>query len=408
MLEGRVHGESGRGCVCGRNCVSTKEKKRKGSGLGTEKAAARPEAEQVKEEGMSDEIVREFLLESNENLDQLDRELVSLEKDPRNRETLSSIFRTIHTIKGTCGFLAFGKLESVAHAGESLLSLLRDGTIELTPERTTALLSLVDAVRQMLGSIETSGNEGERNDAELVETLKRLQKYGEEKEAKEVKEVKDEEKREEATVEKPVQAEGVETAEKSAEEPGPPMQLGKILVEMGTVTPEDVAYAVQRQLEGDKRSIGEILVERGMLKSQDPDGSGAGATGGEEPGERIFDSRGCGAAGPADEPGGRAGAGAEPDFAAHAGRTGHGAGGERTAAEPDYFGTARRGDEDADATDWKHLEQVSADGARRGDELRQRSADRDGRERDGARQDDHRGDQGSADAPGEEFGGPRN
>jgi chemotaxis protein histidine kinase CheA len=81
--------------------VSTKEKKRKSSGLVTEKAAARPEAEQVKEEGMSDEIVREFLLESNENLDRLDRELVSLEKDPRNRETLSSIFRTIHTIKGT-------------------------------------------------------------------------------------------------------------------------------------------------------------------------------------------------------------------------------------------------------------------------------------------------------------------
>jgi len=81
--------------------VSTKEKKRKSSGLGTEKTAARPEAEQVKEEGMSDEIVREFLLESNENLDRLDRELVSLEKDPRNRETLSSIFRTIHTIKGT-------------------------------------------------------------------------------------------------------------------------------------------------------------------------------------------------------------------------------------------------------------------------------------------------------------------
>jgi HPt (histidine-containing phosphotransfer) domain-containing protein len=81
--------------------VSTKEKKRKSSGLGTENAAARPEAEQVKEEGMSDEIVREFLLESSENLDRLDRELVSLEKDPRNRETLSSIFRTIHTIKGT-------------------------------------------------------------------------------------------------------------------------------------------------------------------------------------------------------------------------------------------------------------------------------------------------------------------
>src|SRR5882724_11046448 len=171
-----MHWESGRACVCRRDSVSTKEKNRKQSGRETEKTEPRAEAEQVKKECVDDEIVREFLLESNENLDRLDRELVSLEKDPGNRETLSSIFRTIHTIKGTCGFLAFGKLESVAHAGESLLSLLRDGAIELTPERTTALLSLVDAVRQMLGSIETSGNEGVRNDGELVETLKRLQK----------------------------------------------------------------------------------------------------------------------------------------------------------------------------------------------------------------------------------------
>jgi hypothetical protein len=81
--------------------VSTKEKNRRNGAEGKKPAVARPEAEQVKEEGMGDEIVREFLLESNENLDRLDRELVILEKDSRNRETLSSIFRTIHTIKGT-------------------------------------------------------------------------------------------------------------------------------------------------------------------------------------------------------------------------------------------------------------------------------------------------------------------
>lgn len=92
MLERQVHGESRRGCVCGRDCVSTKGKNRKNGERGVEPAGARPEAEQAKEEGMSDEIVREFLLESSENLDRLDRELVILEKDPRNRETLSSIF----------------------------------------------------------------------------------------------------------------------------------------------------------------------------------------------------------------------------------------------------------------------------------------------------------------------------
>jgi two-component system chemotaxis sensor kinase CheA len=71
---------------------------------------------------MSDDIVREFLVESNENLDLLDRELIQLEKEPTNRNTLASVFRTIHTIKGTCGFLGFTKLESVAHVGENLLS----------------------------------------------------------------------------------------------------------------------------------------------------------------------------------------------------------------------------------------------------------------------------------------------
>jgi two-component system chemotaxis sensor kinase CheA len=125
---------------------------------------------------MSDdaEIVKEFLVESYENLDRLDQDLIALEKEPGNRETLASIFRTIHTIKGTAGFLAFNKLEAVAHVGESLLARLRDGVLKLCPEITTALLAMVDAVRQMLGSIEAQGNEGERNDGELIATLNRL------------------------------------------------------------------------------------------------------------------------------------------------------------------------------------------------------------------------------------------
>jgi two-component system chemotaxis sensor kinase CheA len=118
---------------------------------------------------MSDDaaIVKEFLVESYENLDRLDQDLVVLEKDPTDRNTLASIFRTIHTIKGTSGFLAFNHLEAVTHAGESLLSRLRDGLLPLTAEITTAMLATVDAVREMLTSIEASGEEGERNDQEL-------------------------------------------------------------------------------------------------------------------------------------------------------------------------------------------------------------------------------------------------
>src|SRR5271167_1990462 len=125
---------------------------------------------------MSDsDIVKDFLVESYENLDRLDRDLVGLEKNPHDRDALSGVFRTIHTIKGTCGFLGFNKLEKVAHVGENLLTRLRDGQLTLNPQLTTALLGMVDAVRQMLGSIEVSGGEGERDDTKLIATLTRLQ-----------------------------------------------------------------------------------------------------------------------------------------------------------------------------------------------------------------------------------------
>src|SRR5260370_25835963 len=121
------------------------------------------------------DIVKDFLVESYENLDRLDRDLVGLEKNPHDRDALAGVFRTIHTIKGTCGFLGFPQLEKVAHVGESLLTRLRDGQLTLNPELTTALLGMVDAVRQILSQIETTGKEGERDDSVLLSTLSRLQ-----------------------------------------------------------------------------------------------------------------------------------------------------------------------------------------------------------------------------------------
>jgi two-component system, chemotaxis family, sensor kinase CheA len=103
---------------------------------------------------------------------------VQLEKDPQNRATLASVFRTIHTIKGTCGFLGFTKLEAMAHVGENLLSRLRDLELLLNPDITTALLRMLDAVRQMMQSTEAIGNEGERNDEELIKMLSRVQPGG--------------------------------------------------------------------------------------------------------------------------------------------------------------------------------------------------------------------------------------
>lgn len=121
-----------------------------------------------------DEIVKEFLVESYENLDQLDRDLVALEQDPHSKETLGSVFRTIHTIKGTCGFLGFSRLEGVAHVGENLLTKLRDGRLLLNLEITTALLAMVDAVRQMLSTIEGEGNDGNEDYSDLIARLDAL------------------------------------------------------------------------------------------------------------------------------------------------------------------------------------------------------------------------------------------
>src|SRR5712672_2953469 len=125
---------------------------------------------------MSDsDIVQDFLVESYENLDRLDRELVGLEKNPRDTDALASVFRTIHTIKGTCGFLGFDKLEKVAHVGENLLTRLGDGQFVLNPEITTGLLNTVDAVREMLKEIGSTGKDGENTYPELLQTLARLQ-----------------------------------------------------------------------------------------------------------------------------------------------------------------------------------------------------------------------------------------
>lgn len=198
------------------------------------------------------EIVKEFLIESYENLDRLDQDLIVLEKEPANRETLGSIFRTIHTIKGTSGFLAFHQLEAVTHAGENLLACLRDGQLALTHEITTALLSMVDAVRQMLASIENVGHEGARQDRELIARLMALL------EGKTPAPVA----RGEAEAEKPGPA-----TEIAAEKKVP--ALGDILVMAGKAKPSDIHEAVQKQNEGDPRHLGEILVEKGAVKPQD-------------------------------------------------------------------------------------------------------------------------------------------
>jgi two-component system, chemotaxis family, sensor kinase CheA len=118
------------------------------------------------------DVIREFLVESHENLSRLDQELVELEKRPQDTALLASIFRTIHTIKGTCGFFAFSTLERITHEAETLLSQLRDGRRELTPSLISLILETVDATRKVLASIEASGGEGPDSFDEITERLR--------------------------------------------------------------------------------------------------------------------------------------------------------------------------------------------------------------------------------------------
>jgi two-component system, chemotaxis family, sensor kinase CheA len=122
-----------------------------------------------------DEIVREFLVESHENLDQLDQDLVALESEPGSRSLISSVFRTIHTIKGTSGFLAFSQLERVAHAGENLLVELRDGKRSMDQATTDVLLRLVDTIREILRAIEVDGSEGSVDVDSVIAAIEAIQ-----------------------------------------------------------------------------------------------------------------------------------------------------------------------------------------------------------------------------------------
>src|SRR5690606_10488689 len=118
-----------------------------------------------------DDLLSEFLTETAESLAVLDLELVKLEQNPNDPDLISNIFRLVHTIKGTCGFLGLPRLESVAHAGENVLGKLRDGTIEVSPAAISLVLECLDCVRMVLSALEQTEAEPEGNDQDLIARL---------------------------------------------------------------------------------------------------------------------------------------------------------------------------------------------------------------------------------------------
>ncbi|MCX8156381.1 MAG: chemotaxis protein CheW [Verrucomicrobiae bacterium] len=120
------------------------------------------------------ELIREFIAEGREHLAQVEADLVALEKNPQDRDILSRIFRAVHTIKGASGFLGLKKLEALTHAGENLLSRLRDGRMAVNQEITTLLLNLVDTLQQALGMIEAQGHDAALQHTPLTLKINRL------------------------------------------------------------------------------------------------------------------------------------------------------------------------------------------------------------------------------------------
>lgn len=118
-----------------------------------------------------DDLIADFLTETHEGLAALDVALVRLEKAPDDQPTLSEIFRAVHTIKGTCGFLGLSRLEAVAHAAENVLGRYRDGTLKVTPDGITLILRALDRVKEIVSGLEQKGAEPVGDDAALIAAL---------------------------------------------------------------------------------------------------------------------------------------------------------------------------------------------------------------------------------------------
>ncbi len=124
-----------------------------------------------------DDLLREFLTETSESLDTVDNQLVRFEQDPNNAKILDNIFRLVHTIKGTCGFLGLPRLEALAHAGETLMGKFRDG-MPVTAEAVSLILSSIDRIKEILAGLEATEAEPDGSDQDLIVELQLMVERG--------------------------------------------------------------------------------------------------------------------------------------------------------------------------------------------------------------------------------------
>ena len=124
-----------------------------------------------------DDLLREFLTETSESLDTVDNQLVRFEQEPNNAKILDNIFRLVHTIKGTCGFLGLPRLEALAHAAETLMGKFRDG-MPVTGQAVTLILTTIDRIKDILGQLEATEAEPDGSDQDLIGELEAMVERG--------------------------------------------------------------------------------------------------------------------------------------------------------------------------------------------------------------------------------------
>ena len=120
-----------------------------------------------------DELLQEFLGETGEHLDMVDRELVRFEQEPNNGDILRNIFRLVHTVKGTCGFIGLPRLEALTHAAESVIGQFRDGA-SVSSSAVTAILETIDRIKEIMAELAEKGQEPPGHDGQLIDELRGL------------------------------------------------------------------------------------------------------------------------------------------------------------------------------------------------------------------------------------------
>ncbi len=351
-----------------------------------------------------DDLLREFLTETSESLDTVDNQLVRFEQEPNNAKILDNIFRLVHTIKGTCGFLGLPRLEALAHAGETLMGKFRDG-MPVTGQAVTLILTTIDRIKEILGQLEATEAEPDGSDQDLIDELQEMVERGMEAMSAPAEPV---DVAQPAAAVEPAVAQGSlvpQTLER-------PLRPGEVSLDELERAFRETAIEVAPRAAPKPAGAARRVSQRGEAGREGDKTRGSqigrrGGSAGGRQGRQPVDPRQRGYAGTSDDDG--VGTGSDPQSAAGdlQAQRGHRVQGAAAAAVQRHRRAAGRRHEDADAADRQCLAEAAAHRARPLGRTRQADRTGDARRRHRARPPGARPDQGSAHPYGAQLRRPR-